>query len=117
MVTKRKSPLRRAVRTAAGIVLLFASLIEVVSVVAGYGAGPNGRVHLIFAALSAAGALIVFFNIGYAAYIVLPFALGIFFYEIYQTASAAINLYTIVSGISFFIAALLCFMLIRAHKV
>jgi hypothetical protein len=117
MGTKRKSPLRQAVRTAAGIVLLFASLIEVVSVLAEYGAGPGGSVHLIFAALSAVGALIVFFNIGYSAYIVLPFALGIFFYEIYRTASAAISLYTVVSGISFLVAALLCFMLIRAHKV
>jgi hypothetical protein len=117
MVTKRKSPLRQAVGKAAGFALLFASLIEIVSVLAEYGAGVDGRIHLSFAVVSITGALLIFFNIGYSAYVVLPLALGIFFYEIYQTASAAFSFYTVVSGVSFFVTALLCFMLIRAHKI
>jgi hypothetical protein len=117
MATKRRYPLRKAVRTAAGIILLLASLTELLSVLFEYGVSSDGRIHLFFAVISVVGALLIFLNIGYSVYVVLPLALGIFFYEIYQTAALTISLYTVVSGISFFVTALLCFMLIRAHKI
>jgi hypothetical protein len=117
MATKRRYPLREVIRTVAGIALFLASLTELLSVLFAYGASVDGRMHLFFAVMAVAGALLIFLNIGYSAYIVLPFALGIFFYEIYRTAASTISLYTVVSAISFFVTALLCFMLIRAHKI
>jgi hypothetical protein len=117
MAAGKKSLLRETVRTAAGIVLLLASCIEIAGVLTEYGAGTNGRLHLFFAVVSVAGSLFIFSNVGYSAYAVLPLALGMFFYEIYQTASTTLSVYTIASGLCFFVTAVLCFMLIRAHKI
>lgn len=117
MATKRRYPLRDAVRTAAGIALFLASLTELLGVLARPGAGGDARIHLFFAVISVVGTLFIFLNIRYWAYVVLPPALGIFFYEIYQTAALTISFYIVVSAVFFFITALLCFMLIRAHKI
>jgi hypothetical protein len=109
--------MRQAVRVAAGIVLIFALIAELMSVFVEYIKGFDGSAHLIFAVVAAAGAFLVFFNVAYCAYMVLPLSLGIFFYEVYRTVSATISVYTVASCLSFFVAALLCFMLIRAHKI
>ena len=117
MATKRRYPLKEIVRTAAGTMLFLACLAELSGVLARHNAGGDARLHLFFAVISAAGALLILLNIRYWAYVVLPPALGIFFYEIYQTAALTVSFYTVISGVCFFITALLCFMLIRAHKI
>jgi|GEM_PF-4893250 len=117
MASKRKHLLRHIVRIVAGAALAGAFLAELVGVFVEYNAGIGEGVHLFFAAIAALGAFLVFCNVRYSAYMVLPPALAIFFYDVYRTVSATISLYTVVSGILFFISALLCFMLVRAHKI
>lgn len=117
MSTDQKHPLREAVGTIAGIALVFAFLSEIMRVAAEGTGGPDGIAHLIFAAVSLVGALLLLLNVRYSAYILLPLALGIFFFDVYRASSTAISWYTVISGLSFLVAALLCFMLIRAHKV
>jgi hypothetical protein len=104
------------VRSAAGIALVLALLAELISLLMEHREGLDGGAHLLFAVVAAAGAALFFSNVAHTAYVVLPLALGIFFYEVYRTVSATISVYTVISGVSFFVAALLSFMLIRAHK-
>ncbi len=103
-------------RFAAGIALVLALLAELMSLFMEHSEGLDGGAHLLFAVVAAAGAVMFFFRVAYCAYVVLPLAIGIFFYEVYRTVSATISVYTVISGVSFFVAALLSFMLIRAHK-
>ena len=116
MTAKPRRTLRQRVRTIAGIALVLALLAELASLSMAHDQGLYGGEHLLFAVMAAAGAALFFFNVAYSAYIVLPLALGIFFYEVYRSVSATISVYTVISGVSFFVAALLSFMLIRAHK-
>jgi hypothetical protein len=104
------------VRSAAGIVLAVAFLAELAGVLAGCGTRLDLAAHLFGAVAAAAGSTLFFRNVAYSAYVVLPLALGILFYEVYRTVSVAVCPYTIISGAGFFIAALLSFMLIRAQK-
>jgi hypothetical protein len=116
MTAKPRRTLRQRVRSIAGIALVSALLAEIISLSTAHVQGFYGGEHLLFAVMAIAGALLLFFNVPYSAYIVLPLALGIFFYEVYRSVSATISVYTVISGVSFFVAALLSFMLIRAHK-
>ena len=116
MTAKPRRTLRQRVRAIAGIALVLALVAELINLLMARDQGLYGGEHLLFAVMAVAGALLLFFNVAYSAYIVLPLALGIFFYEVYRSVSATISAYTVVSGVSFFVAALLSFMLIRAHK-
>jgi hypothetical protein len=116
MTAKPGRTLRQRVRAIAGIALVLALFAELISFSMEHNLGLHGGEHLLFAVMAVAGALLLFFNVAYSAYIVLPLALGIFFYEVYRSVSATISVYTVISGVSFFVAALLSFMLIRAHK-
>jgi hypothetical protein len=117
MVTKRRYPLRVKIRTTAWIALALASLTEMLGLVGGFGAGIAERVHLFFAIIAVVGALTIFLNVRYAPYVALPVVLAIFFYIVYRTASTAVSSCTVASGIFFLVSALLCFMLIRVHKI
>lgn len=105
------------VRLAAGTVLAGAFFAEILGAFVEYSAGIGGGVHLFFAVVAVLGAFLIFCNVRYSAYMALPPALAIFFYDVYRTVSATVSLYTVVSAIFFFISALFCFMLIRAHKI
>jgi hypothetical protein len=116
MVRKPRSPLAKRISTAAGILLLVASLTEAAGAFgeSGHGIGPGTR--LVFALVAAAVGTSVLLRIRYAVYAALPVALAIFFCEVYRTASATVSLFSILAGVSFFAAALFAFMLVRADK-
>jgi hypothetical protein len=116
MAVERRYTLRQAVHFTVGVVLVAALCAEIMTVLTADIGGIERWAHLLFAAIAAAGAILVFCNVNYSSYTVLPPALAIFFYEVYRTVSEAISAYTVVSGLCFFVAALFCFMLIRAHK-
>ncbi len=86
MVTKRRYPLRVKIRTTAGIVLVLASLTEILGMAGESGAGIEERVHLFFALIAVAGAISIFLNLRYAPYAVLPVALAVFFYIVYRNS-------------------------------
>lgn len=116
MTARQRHPLRYTVRSAAGIALIVAFLAELVGLLAGCSKGLDVAAHLLCAAAAAVGSMLFFCNVAYAAYVVLPLALGALFYEVYRTVSATVCPFAVISGVSFFFAALLSFMLIRAQK-
>jgi hypothetical protein len=111
----RGYPLRTKIRIAAGIVLVLASLAGM----AGFTAGDviEKREYVFFSLTALLGAFLIFLNVRYTPYAVLPVSLTIFFYIVYRTASTSFSLFDVASGVFFLITAILCFMLIRAHKI
>jgi hypothetical protein len=117
MGAMRRYPLRAKIRIAAGIVLLLASLAEIAGLMGAGGCGVEKSEYVFFALTALVGASLIFLNVRYTPYAVLPVALTIFFYMVYRTASTSFSLCTAVSGVFFLVSAVLCFMLIRAHKI
>jgi hypothetical protein len=117
MAGRKRYPLRERIRVAAGILLVAAALSEAVSVLWGYGAASDGRLHLLFALASFVTALPMLFGVRGAVYVALPVVLAIFFFEVYRMASISVSVYAAVSVVLFLAAALLCFTLIRIYKI